>query len=178
MPEELSQAILRCLEKDKERRYRTAEELRLALEKVEQVLPTTERHTPERKSTVASGTLLGSRKRWKVIAAIASVLIISGAAILYFSSGKPLPTETNNRLVVLPFENLGAPEDEYFADGITDEITARIASIRQLEVIGRSSAIQYKKTNKSARQIGEELGVNYILSGTVRWQRLPGSTSS
>ena len=177
IPEDLSRAILRCLEKDKERRYRTAEELRLALEKVEQGLPTTEHHTHQRRSTVAGGALLGPRKRWKVIAAVAFVLIISGAAILYFSGGKPLPTETRNRLVVLPFENLGAPEDEYFADGITDEITARIASVRQLEVVGRSSAIQYKKTNKSARQIGEELGVNYILSGTVRWQRQPGGTS-
>jgi TolB-like protein/predicted Zn-dependent protease len=78
---------------------------------------------------------------------------------------------------VLPFENLGPPEDEYFADGITDEITARLASISQLEVIGRSSATQYKKTDMSPRQIGEELGVNYILSGTVRWQRQPGGTS-
>jgi len=176
IPQDLGRLVLKCLEKDRAKRYQAAAELRADLERVEQGLPKTEHPGPKSKAAVASESVLRSRNNWKAIAAIAAVLIISGAAILYFSRGKPLPTETKNRLVVLPFENLGAPEDEYFADGITDEITARIASIRQLEVIGRSSAIQYKRTNKSPRQIGQELGVNYILSGTVRWQRLGGTS--
>ena len=52
-------------------------------------------------------------------------------------------------LVVLPFENLGAPEDEYFANGTTDAITARLAGVSGLGVISRQSAIQYRKTAKS-----------------------------
>ena len=74
-------------------------------------------------------------------------------------------------LVVLPFENLGSPEDEYFANGTTDAITARLASVSGLGVISRQSAMQYKKTTKSIRQIGSELGVDYILEGTVQREK-------
>ncbi|MCK4786096.1 MAG: hypothetical protein KAV87_20225, partial [Desulfobacteraceae bacterium] len=72
---------------------------------------------------------------------------------------------------VLPFENLGAAEDEYFADGMTEEITARLANVKDIAVIARTSIRQYKNTDKSIAQIGEELGVDYILEGTVRWQK-------
>jgi len=75
------------------------------------------------------------------------------------------------RIVVLPFENLGAAEDEYFADGITDEITSRLARLTGLSVIARSSAMRYKGTDRTIARIGEELGVTYVLSGTVRWDR-------
>ncbi|MBI4161789.1 MAG: tetratricopeptide repeat protein [Acidobacteria bacterium] len=80
-------------------------------------------------------------------------------------------------IVVLPFENLGRPEDEYFADGISDEITARLARISGLGVIARTSAMQYKGSKKSVRDIGEELGVDYILEGTVRWEHLADAPS-
>jgi TolB-like protein/Tfp pilus assembly protein PilF len=74
-------------------------------------------------------------------------------------------------IVVLPFENLGEPEDGYFADGITEEITSRLATLNGLGVISRTSAMQYKGARPSVRRIGEELGVDYVLEGTVRWQR-------
>jgi serine/threonine-protein kinase len=80
-------------------------------------------------------------------------------------------------LVVLPFENLGSPNDEYFANGTTDAITARLAGISGLGVISRQSSMQYKKTTKSVRQIGSELGVDYILEGTVQRER-PGDPMS
>src|SRR2546427_8311334 len=51
-------------------------------------------------------------------------------------------------LAVLPFENLGRPEDEYFADGMTEEVTARLAGLHGLGVIGRTSAVQYKKNHQ------------------------------
>jgi serine/threonine-protein kinase len=76
-------------------------------------------------------------------------------------------------LVVLPFGNLGNPEDEYFADGMTEEITSRLAALHGLGVISRSSAIRYKKTDKTTKEIGKELGVDYVLAGTVRWDRSP-----
>jgi len=80
-------------------------------------------------------------------------------------------------IVVLPFENLGTPENEYFADGITEEITSRLSEIKQLGVIGRTSATQYKNTNKTFEKIGEELGVDYLLEGTVRWEKREGGES-
>ena len=76
-----------------------------------------------------------------------------------------------HRIVVLPFENLGAPSDAYFAAGVTEEITSRLASVNGLGVISRTSANQYAKTAKTTRQIGAELDVDYVLEGSVRWER-------
>jgi TolB-like protein len=78
---------------------------------------------------------------------------------------------------VLPFENLGRPEDQYFADGITDEVRGKLTGLPGLEVIARASSVEYTQTTKSPRQIGRELGVNYLLSGTVRWERNPDGSS-
>jgi non-specific serine/threonine protein kinase len=80
-------------------------------------------------------------------------------------------------LVVLPFKNLGLQADEYFADGITEEITSRLSKIKQLGIIGRTSADLYKNTEKSIDQIGEELSVDYLLEGAVRWEKREGEES-
>ena len=80
-------------------------------------------------------------------------------------------------VLVLPFENLGLPEDDFFAEGITEEITSRLAGVSEVGVIGRTTAHRYKKTDKTIKQIGAELGVDYVLEGTVRWQRTPDGTS-
>ena len=80
-------------------------------------------------------------------------------------------------LVVLPFENLGPAADDYFADGLAEAISTRLGSIARLGIIARQSAVQYKRTTKSPKQIGRELGVQYILSGTVRWDRSGGGAS-
>lgn len=72
-------------------------------------------------------------------------------------------------IAVLPFANLSADEEnEYFSDGLTDDIIAQLARIRDLKVISRASAMQYKNTTKNLRQIGQELGVTTILEGSVR----------
>jgi len=86
-------------------------------------------------------------------------------------------TETDRRkIAVLPFENLGAAEDEYFSDGLTEEIISRLAELNGLAVISRTSALQYKGTVKTIGQIGEELDVDYILEGTVRWDHSAGTS--
>ena len=78
------------------------------------------------------------------------------------------------RLAVLPFENLGAADDEYFADGVTDEVRGKLSSLPGLQVTARSSSGQYKKTSKSPAEIGRDLGVDYLLTGTVRWEKGSG----
>src|SRR5258708_16179081 len=80
------------------------------------------------------------------------------------SSGPPV-------LAVLPFENLGAPSDAYFADGLTDELTGRLAAVSGLRVIAAASARQYKGSTKEPREIARELGATHLLTGTVRWER-------
>ena len=83
-----------------------------------------------------------------------------------------MPSETApvpQMIVVLPFENLGPSEDEYFAAGMTDEITSRLGAVSGLGIISRKRALRYAGTEKTTREIGEELGVGYILVGSVRW---------
>ena len=72
-------------------------------------------------------------------------------------------------IAVLPFDNLSdSKEDEYFSDGITEEIITQLSKVSDLLVISRTSVLQYKGTTKTIREIGEELGVAAILEGSVR----------
>ena len=71
-------------------------------------------------------------------------------------------------IVVIPLDNLsGDPSQEYFSDGMTDALIANLAMIRDLRVISRTSAMQYKGARKSAKQISEELDVRYLVEGSV-----------
>jgi TolB-like protein/Tfp pilus assembly protein PilF len=101
------------------------------------------------------------------------VVVIAAVAIWKLAPHQEAPKQAEEipRIVVLPFENLGSPDDEYFADGISEEITSRLAAVRGLQVISRMSAMQYKDNRASLRQIGEELDVGYVLEGTIRWDR-------
>jgi len=76
---------------------------------------------------------------------------------------------TAKSVAVLPFENMSTdPENEYFSDGITDDIIAQLSKINALKVISRTSSMQYKKTTKKITAIAQELGVGAILEGSVR----------
>src|SRR6185369_15331810 len=68
----------------------------------------------------------------------------------------------------------GAPEDDYFADGIADAVRGKLTSLPGLEVIARASSTPYKKTNKSPQEIAKELSANYLLTATVRWDKAAG----
>ena len=74
-------------------------------------------------------------------------------------------------IVVLPFVNLGSPEDEYFAQGMREEISNKLAELGSIGVISRSSAEKFADTKKTAGEIGKALGVDYILEGTVQWAK-------
>ena len=113
--------------------------------------------------------------RWFMPAAIIIFAAILITAYIYFNnlSGENETTSDRKMIVVLPFENLGSSEDDYFADGITGEIISKLSGLSGLGVIARSSAMQYKNTQKSLKQIGEELGVQYVLEGTIQWEKLP-----
>ncbi len=81
------------------------------------------------------------------------------------------------RIAVLPFENVGAADDEYFADGVSDAVRGKLAALGGLEVTARSSAVQYKKSAKPVQVVGRELGVDYVLTGTVRWAKAKDGTN-
>jgi len=80
-------------------------------------------------------------------------------------------------VAVLPFENRGPADDEYFAEGMTEEVSDRLARVSGLSVMPPTSAGRFKDTEKSPGEIGEELGAEYLLSGSVRWAKAADGTS-
>ena len=85
------------------------------------------------------------------------------------SSSTPLPLPDKPSIAVLPFQNMsGDPEQEYFADGIAEDVITTLSKIEQLMVIARNSSFVFKGQSKDIREIGRILGVRYVLEGSVR----------
>ena len=120
-------------------------------------------------------TLLTDRKRW-IVWGLAAFLVLIGAGGTWwmgspFLPGRSLDSTEAPRLsiVVLPFSNLsGDPSQDYFADGITEDLTSDLSRIAGSFVISRNTAFTFKGKAVDARQIGRELGVRYVLEGSVR----------
>jgi len=94
-------------------------------------------------------------------------LIAAATPSIKAKSSPPLPDKPS--IAVLPFQNnSGDPEQEYFADGMVDEITMALSRLRWLFVIARNSSFTYKGRSVDVRQVGRELGVRYVLEGSVR----------
>jgi TolB-like protein/Tfp pilus assembly protein PilF len=108
-------------------------------------------------------------RRWLIPAlAGAGIAIAAVVAVLVFNrseaeAGAPV------MLAVLPFENQGPAEQDYFVDGLTDAVNGKLAGLTGVSVIDRRSTQSYRKTTKPVKQIGTELGVQYVLGGVVRW---------
>jgi len=152
-PTNIRTLLRRCLEKNMQRRLRhigdAAIEIRETLSK-----PATAR-------VVTIGAR--SRRMAMIIGALATGIILSGIALKYIPQKEIRPSSKEIRLVVLPFENLGPAADSYFATGLTDEVTTRLAGVHGLRV--------YKNRDGVATQFIKELGVDYILEGTVQRAR-------
>ncbi|MGD2152656.1 MAG: tetratricopeptide repeat protein [Gemmatimonadales bacterium] len=118
-------------------------------------------------------SVVGIFALWGAVAA--GWLVLGGRLPAPTAGTQPRPPRV--KLVVLPFENLGQPEDEYFADGVTEEITSRLTEIPDLGVISRTTAIQYKGSPRSVGEIAAELEVDYVLEGSVRWEHITGAPS-
>ena len=85
------------------------------------------------------------------------------------STADPLPLPDKPSIAVLPFQNMsGDPEQEYFSDGMAEDITTALSRIRSLFVIARNSAFTYRSASPDIRKVGRELGVRYVLEGSVR----------
>src|SRR5207253_837678 len=96
------------------------------------------------------------------------VALVGGFGVWRWRHGRPATADAV-RLAVLPFENLGDSARGYFADGMTDEVRGKLASLAGLQVIASTSSNQYRHTTKHPEEIGRELGVRYLLLGRVRW---------
>ena len=166
VPEVLEAVVARMLEKDPDLRYQNCTELIGDLNGVRREFETT---------TTRIGPAVsvdrGRRLKRTALASLLGAIVVVGAATILIGPRTDRSTDLP-RIAVLPFENLGAQEDAYFADGLTDEIISRLTALKGLRPIARSSVLQYRDRQRSLRQIGDELDVAYILEGTVRWERL------
>jgi serine/threonine-protein kinase len=113
----------------------------------------------------------------RIAAAFGLVLLLALAALFAWRRAGTAASSGPRVIAVLPFENLGGADDQYFADGMTDEIRGRLSTVNGLQVIARGSSNQYKDSDKSPGDIARELGANYLLTATVRWEKTAGGPS-
>lgn len=170
---EASRIVAKAMEKEPDRRYQSAGDMVADFRNLGRDLDTGRVSVAGATGPVGAAHADGGKTKWVALAA-AVVLIALG--VWQFrpetDTSAPVAEVTGpTRIVVFPFENLGAPEDEYFSAGVTEEIIGRLASVEDLSVISRSSAFQYDKTGKTMQEIGDDFDVEYILDGTVRWAR-------
>jgi serine/threonine protein kinase/tetratricopeptide (TPR) repeat protein len=177
VPGSVEQAVTRALAPVPADRFTTAAQFADAL-----VLPLVT--VPESAPALAAPSQPGRRAAgsgWRTrtairiaVAFVSGLLVTVSVAMLLwkqvYRAGDSTGTDPK-RLAVLPFENLGPPGDEYFADGITDAVRGKLASLPGVQVIARGSSSPYKKTPKTPQEVARELDVRYLLTGTVRWQK-------
>lgn len=175
VPPPVRQIVTQCLEKRPEDRFSTAHDVALALQAA----------SSSGEGVAAGHATSGLRLRRRgLVAGLLAAAAIVGALVVWqpwrVASTPPARHTSGGRppkLVVLPFENLGAPEDAYFAAGMSEEITSRLANVHGLGVISRTSAVGYDRRGKTLKQIGTDLGVEYVLEGSVRWEHGAGRES-
>jgi len=176
VPEGVAQAVARALAKAPADRFATAAEFARALEEPSATATPTVPLVSARPAASPA-----SRRRVPLTFAL-GIGFLLGLGVLFgwlrsHGAAEPTGPGTTRLLAVLPFENLGDSTDEYFADGITDEVRGKLATLGGLKVIASSSAGQYKHSTKTPEQIAQELGVQYLLIGKIRWEKREGGQS-
>jgi serine/threonine protein kinase/Tfp pilus assembly protein PilF len=161
LPPALEEVVEKAMAKSPEARYQRMDDLQADLENAGDHLQ--EAPTKQR----SKRTKRVSRLKY-IYAGIAGLMILGLIVLQIFGPQKPAPAARKS-VAVLPFQNLDKNEEnEYFSDGITEDIRTHLSKIGDLRVISRTSSTRYKKTEKSLRQIGAELGVGFILEGSIR----------
>ena len=128
------------------------------------VSPLRDGQAPEQRSRVAA------RRRWLALAAGLAVAILAWVALTVLRGTGPAPAR-RAQVAILPFESLGPGEDAVFAAGMTDEIAVRLSTVNHLVVVPRSASQRSANSRTTTREIGRELGCDYLLEGTILWAR-------
>ena len=162
----LTNIILKCLEKDRENRYQSAKEVAADLRRI-----TTQSFVGQRASIFSS--VLWRRRASITLITCALLVFMSVFAVKKWASFHGGAANRSNyahinSIAVLPLDNLSnEPSQEYFADGMTEELIYALAKISELRVVSRTSIMQYKGGHKSVPQIARELHVDAVVSGSV-----------
>ena len=170
--EALDTVTLRALARVPADRYATAAEFGEALAGVAATQfsgVTTVASPPVAAARLRETTAPHSGRRTPIAAIFALGILIGLGGLFALKSYRG--DSTGRGLAVMPFDNVGAADDAYFADGITEEVRGKLAAIPGLRVTARTSSNSYKGSKKSPSEIGAELGVEYLLTGTIRWEQ-------
>jgi len=172
IPEDLSRVILRCMEKDKEKRYQSTGELRSELTSIEKGIPTTEREVPKRRTITSREITVSFNLKKLFIPALAIVAVLIAVMIIWkpWSNRVMAPGLTDiPSIAVLPFEDLSEQKDQaYICDGLADELINRLTNIGSVRVPARTSTVSLKDKGFGINEIAKKLNVEMILEGSLR----------
>jgi len=178
VPPAIIAIVRRCMMKQPEERYQTAgelaEDLRGALTELPRVSTPVPRPPSAAPAESGGDGLLTAVGRWIVPAALLAIVLLALMFTYRRHGGGTTPAEAgpyNASVAILPFDNIGGTQaDEYFGEGITDEIISQLAQVESLKVISRTSVLALKNSTLTLPQIAETLGVRHIVEGAVRRQ--------
>ena len=183
VPLALSDCIAKALAKQRTERWQSAEELRRCFERSLASPPV----STDPESVRATGADILSGVPGRIRRTAARALLAAGVIALVLGAGWWMRSDRRESaappgpsaivataarvpaIAVLPFENLGPADQEYFAVGMTDEITSRLSAVSGLGVVGSRATRRYAGTRRSMSEVGRELGIDYALVGSVRW---------
>ncbi|HEY7160631.1 MAG TPA: protein kinase, partial [Acidobacteriota bacterium] len=167
-PPPLERMLFRCLNKNPDDRYHSAKDLAYDLASL--------RNDFVSPSPIPVQPISPAKKHspvpWIVAGSLTIFVIILAVFLLrQKQTASPIPQKVERSIAVLPFSNMNTDkEDEYFSDGITEDIITHLSKIGDLKVVSRTSSMRYKNSDKSLQQIGNELNVATVLEGSVRRQ--------
>jgi serine/threonine-protein kinase len=180
VPESVDQAVARALALTPADRFATAADFARELEAARTTgagsAPTVAA-TPSDRSEKSRAA--AAHWRYPFAATFVAGVVIGLGLLFAWRRSQPHSEENSGPkvLAVLPFENQGDSIDAYFADGLSDELRSKLARLEGLEVIARGSSIEYRNSTKSTAQIARDLGADYLLTATVRWEKGTGRAS-
>ncbi len=171
IPVELENIVNKLLIKDREKRYQSINDLILALKKYSDNL-----NSRKSLSTFSKLGFTNDQKRKHFLIGLSIlllvvILVIVARSLFFQDSSFQQEAESNlsNSIAVLPFNDLSPEKDqEYLCDGITEQIISNLSKLKRLKVIASTSVKKFKNTNKTISEIGNELGIDNVIEGSVR----------
>jgi eukaryotic-like serine/threonine-protein kinase len=171
LPAGFEQVVNKALEKDRKMRYQSAADLGADLRRLKRETESSRVVVP-REVVEASAGFSAKSNRWGTYAGGAVVALLLTAGAFWYqkhSSPHAAVVAVKPSVAVIPLQNLSTDADSvYFSDGMTDEITTKLSKIQGIDVAPRSTAAAVKGADQNAAELGRQLGVRYLLEGTVR----------
>jgi len=179
LPPHLGRIVKRCLEKDVSRRYQSSADLRNELEELKREIETGQMFETKTRTVVATEPTSSKPRTRPLLALLAVVAIVALGALLFMrGQGIPetaapetaaLPPPAKETIAVLPFKSLGSEDSDDLTDGLAEEITSKLTTLEDLQVISSATAASHARADTGTQQIGERLGAAHVVLGTVQW---------